>query len=44
VSLRDNEYPRSVFGDPPNVTVQYFADKDGYEPDRYRHVFPLLCS
>jgi hypothetical protein len=40
-SLRDNEYPRLVFGEPPNLIVRYFPDKlpIGYEPDRYRHVF-----
>ena len=44
-SLRDNEYPRLVFGEPPNVTVRYFPDKlpIGYEPDRYRHVFLYLA-
>ena len=44
-SLWDNEYPRLVFGEPPNVTVRYFPDKLplGYEPDRYRHVFLYLA-
>ena len=44
-SLRDNEYPRLVFGQPPNVTVRYFPDKlpIGYEPDCYRHVFLYLA-
>lgn len=39
--LRDDEYPRLVFGTTPNVTVRYFPDKlpIGYEPDHYRHVF-----
>ena len=43
--LQDNEYPRLVFGKPPNVTVRYFPDKlpIGYEPDRYRHVFLYLA-
>jgi hypothetical protein len=37
--LRDNEYPRLVFGKPPDVTIRYFPDKlpIGYEPDRRRH-------
>jgi hypothetical protein len=26
-SLRDNEYPRLVFGKPPDVTIRYFPDK-----------------
>ena len=32
--LRDDEYPRLVFGKKPNVTVRYFPDKlpIGYEP------------
>jgi hypothetical protein len=44
-SLRDAEYPRLVFGEPPNMTVRYFPDKlpIGYEPDRYRHVFLYLA-
>jgi hypothetical protein len=44
-SLRDNEYPRLVFGELPNVTVRYFADKlpIGYDSDRYRHVFIYLA-
>jgi hypothetical protein len=44
-SLRDNEYPRLVFGVAPNVTVRYFPDKlpIGYEPDCYRHVFLYLA-
>jgi hypothetical protein len=44
-TLRDNEYPRLVFGQPPDVTIRYFADKlpIGYEPDRRRHVFLYLA-
>ena len=44
-SLRDNEYPRLVFGGLPNVTVRYFPDKlpIGDEPDCYRHVFLYLA-
>jgi hypothetical protein len=44
-NLRDNEYPRLVFGKPPNVTIRYFPDKlpIGYEPDRRRHVFLYLA-
>jgi hypothetical protein len=40
-NLRHNEYPRLVFGKPPDVTVRYFPDKlpIGYETDRRRHVF-----
>ena len=43
--LRDNEYPRLVFGRMPNVTVRYFPDKlpIGYERDHYRHVFIYLA-
>jgi hypothetical protein len=43
--LRDNEYPRLVFGEPPDVTIRYFPDKlpIGYEPDRRRHVFLYLA-
>lgn len=43
--LRDNEYPRPVFGRTPNVTVRYFPDKlpIGYERDHYRHVFIYLA-
>jgi hypothetical protein len=39
--LRDDEYPRLVFGEKPNVTVRYFPDKlpIGYERDQYRYVF-----
>ena len=44
-SLRDDEYPRLVFGKTANVTVRYFPDKlpIGYEPDRRRHVFLYLA-
>jgi hypothetical protein len=44
-NLRDNEYPRLVFGKPPDVTIRYFPDKlpIGYEPDRRRHVFLYLA-
>lgn len=43
-SLRDDEYPRLVFGKRPNVTVRYFPDKlpIGYDRDHYRHVFMYL--
>ena len=43
--LRDDEYPRLVFGKTPNVTVRYFPDKlpIGYEPDHRRHVFMYLA-
>ena len=39
--LRDDEYPRLVFGKTPNVTVRYFPEKlpIGYERDQYRYVF-----
>lgn len=38
--LRDDEYPRLVFGKAPNQTVRYFADKlpIGFEKHGYRHV------
>jgi hypothetical protein len=44
-NLRDNEYPRLVFGKPPDVTIRYFQDKlpIGYERDRRRHVFLYLA-
>jgi hypothetical protein len=44
-NLRDNEYPRLVFGKSPDVTMRYFPDKlpIGYELDRRRHVFPYLA-
>jgi len=43
--LRDNEYPRLVFGKKPNITARYFPDKlpIGYERDQYRHVFIYLA-
>ena len=44
-SLRDDEYPRLVFGRKPNITVRYFPDKlpIGYERDQYRHIFVYLA-
>jgi hypothetical protein len=44
-NLRDNEYPRLVFGKSPDVTIRYFPDKlpIGYEPERRRHVFLYLA-
>jgi hypothetical protein len=44
-NLRDNEYPRLVFGKPPDMHIRYFPDKlpIGYEPDRRRHVFLYLA-
>jgi hypothetical protein len=44
-SVRDNEYPRLVFGKKPNVTVRYFPDKlpISYDRDHYRHVFMYLA-
>jgi hypothetical protein len=43
--LRDDEYPRLVFGKKPNVTVRYFLDKlpIGYDADHRRHVFMYLA-
>jgi hypothetical protein len=43
--LRDDEYPRLVFGQSPNVTVRYFSDKlpIGYDRDLRRHVFMYLA-
>jgi hypothetical protein len=43
--LRDDEYPRLVFGQSPNVTVRYFSDKlpIGYDSDHRRHVFMYLA-
>jgi hypothetical protein len=43
--LRDDEYPRLVFGQRPNVTVRYFSDKlpIGYDRDHRRHVFIYLA-
>ena len=44
-SLRDDEYPRLLFGKRPNVTVRYFPDKlpIGYDRDHRRHVFMYLA-
>ena len=44
-NLRDNEYPRLVFGKSPDVAIRYFPDKlpIGYEPERRRHVFLYLA-
>ena len=43
--LRDDEYPRLVFGKRPNVTVRYFPDKlpIGYDRDHRRHVLMYLA-
>jgi hypothetical protein len=43
--LRDDEYPRLVFGKRPNVTVRYFPDKlpIGHDDDHRRHVFMYLA-
>jgi hypothetical protein len=43
--LRDDEYPRLVFGRRPNVTVRYFPDKlpIGYDSDHRRYVFIYLA-
>jgi len=43
--LRDDEYPRLVFGKRPNLTVRYFPDKlpTGYDRDHRRHVFMYLA-
>ena len=42
--LRDDEYPRLVFGKRPNVTVRYFPDKlpIGYDSDHRRYMFIYL--
>ena len=42
--LEMHEYPRLVFGTPPNTTVRYFPDKlpIGVDPDSGRHVFLYL--
>ena len=42
--LEEHEYPRLVFGTPPNTTVRYFPDKlpIGVDPDSRRHVFLYL--
>jgi hypothetical protein len=44
-NLRDDEYPRLVFGKRPNVTVRYFPDKlpVGYDRDHRRHLFMNLA-
>jgi hypothetical protein len=43
--LRDDEYPRLVFGKRPNVTVRYFPDKlpIGYDSDHRRYLFMYLA-
>jgi hypothetical protein len=43
--LRDDEYPRLVFGKRPNVTVRYFPEKlpVGYDHDHRRHLFMYLA-
>ena len=43
--LRDDEYPRLVFGKRPNLTVRYFPEKlpIGYDGDHRRHVFLYLA-
>lgn len=43
--LRDDEYPRLVFGKRPNMTVRYFPDKlpIGYDGDHRRHVFMYVA-
>ena len=43
--LRDDEYPRLVFGKAPNQTGRYFADKlpIGFEKHGYLHVFVYLA-
>ena len=42
--LEMHEYPRLVFGTPPNTTERYFPDKlpIGVDPDNRRHVFLYL--
>jgi hypothetical protein len=44
--LRDDEYPRLVFGKRPDVTVRYFPDKlpIGYDRDHRQHVFLCFAS
>jgi len=45
--LRDNEYPRVVFGRSPDATTRYFPDKllIGHDADQRRHVLlNLACS
>jgi hypothetical protein len=43
--LRDDEYPRLVFGKKPDVAVRYFPEKlpIAYQRDHYRHVFIHLA-
>jgi hypothetical protein len=43
--LRDDEYPRLVFGKRPNITVRYVPDKlpIGYDSDHRRYVFMYLA-
>jgi len=43
--LRDDEYPRLVFGKALDTTVRYFPDKlpIGFEKHGYRHVFVYLA-
>ena len=45
VRLRDDEYPRLVFGKKPDVTVRHFPEKlpIGYERGHYRHVFIYIA-
>lgn len=45
VHLRDDEYPRLVFGKKSNVTVRYFPDKlpIGHDRDHRRRVFMFLA-
>jgi hypothetical protein len=40
-TIRNDEYPRLVFGEAPNQTIRYFPDKlpVGFERHGYRHVF-----
>lgn len=42
--LEDHEYPRLVFGTPPNTTIRYFPDKlpIGLDAEGRRHVFLYL--
>jgi hypothetical protein len=43
--LRDDEYPRLVFGKKPCITVRYFPDRlpIGYDRDHRHHVFMYLA-
>jgi hypothetical protein len=43
-TLEMHEYPRLVFGTPPNTTVRYFPDKlpIGVDADKRRHIFLYL--